>query len=92
MNPQQILVSRPSTSNGESCTAVDMNGSEAGDLLVSSIQADAAWTAAGESNDQNGRGFLFEREASDAMVHLSIWGTGAAYPVSIATYQIGTSD
>ena len=92
IDPVRIMVGRPAETGRETCSILDLNGPEAGDEFIAKTRAQAGWAFNSESNDGNGKGVLFERNAGGAVIYLAIWGTGAAYPVSIASYQIGTSD
>ena len=86
------MVARPTETGGASCSVLDLSGPEAGDSFIVKTRAERSWTFDSESDDVNGKGVLFERSVATNMIFLSIWGTGGAYPVSIASYQIGTSD
>jgi len=92
MDPVRILVARPAAVGGEDCTILGLDGPAHGDSFLPEVRADAAWTFDGESNDENGKGFMFHRTVADSVIHLAIWGTGAAYPISVASYRIGTPD
>ena len=92
LDPVRIMVVRPAAPGGETCNIMDMNGPETGDRFITRARAESTWTFDSESNDVNGKGVLFKRAVGEGVIYLAIWGAGAAYPVSIASYQIGTSD
>lgn len=92
MDPVRIMVARSSGLEGETCSILDLNGPETGDGFISKIRTESTWTFHSDSNDVNGKGVLFEKNVAENVIYLAIWGTGGAYPVSIASYQIGTSD
>lgn len=92
IDPVRIMVVRPSQPGGESCSALDLNGPEAGDGYITKARTTQTWTFDSDSNDVNGKGVLFRKNVAESVIYMAIWGTGGTYPISVATYQIGTSD
>ncbi|WP_428061472.1 hypothetical protein [Brevundimonas sp.] len=92
IDPVRIMVVRASQPGSESCSVLDLNGPEAGDGYITKARTTQDWTFDSDSNDVNGKGVLFTKSVAQSVIYMAIWGTGATYPISVATYQIGTSD
>ncbi|MFN3838703.1 MAG: hypothetical protein ACK4MI_13425 [Brevundimonas sp.] len=92
IDPVRIMVVRASQPGGESCSVLDLNGPEAGDGYIEKARTEPTWTFDSDSNDVNGKGVLFTKNVAESVIYMAIWGTGGTSPISVATYQIGTSD
>jgi hypothetical protein len=92
IDPVRIMVVRASQPGSESCSVLDLSGPEAGDDYIAKTRTAPTWTFDSDSNDVNGKGVLFTKNVAESVIYMAIWGTGGTYPISVATYQIGTSD